>query len=551
MRGDWRIILLMAGFSLCYLAVALRMFVLATVEPAEPRLARDSGATLPVRGEIIDREGRLLAGNLPAWSLYAHPQSIKDPALAASELARIFPDLSEAELLRRLTNGSRFTWIKRPITPREKQAVHELGMPGLHFGSREMRVYPAGAAVAHVMGRVRPAREGVQYAELVGAGGVEGYFDERLRDPEQSGEPLRLSLDLNVQQVVRQALARGVANLTAKGGAAILMKVDSGEIIAMVSVPDFDPNGDPKPFQGDAGDNPRFNRAAQARYELGSVLKVLTAAIALETGAANSATLVETPPTLRYGRHSIRDLYRMPPMMSVEEIVVKSSNVGSAKLALAVGTPKFREHLGLFGMMEPTGIELAGLSELDTLVPSRWTDLSTITIAFGHGLAASPMHLAAAMATIANGGERIYPSLLAGGRGKGPRVVSKATAGEMVRILRQVVANGTATRADVPGYEVGGKTGTADKVRPTGGYYRDKVMSTFASVFPSSDPEYVLVVSLDEPEDRSGSTPARTAGRTAAPVAAEIIRRATAVMGMRPLPAPAPGDIAGISTDWE
>lgn len=551
MRGDWRIILLMAGFSLCYFAVAIRMFMLATVEPAEPQLARGSGGTLPVRGEIVDREGRLLAGNLPAWSLYAHPHSIKDPALAARELAQIFPDLPEAELLRRLTRGSRFVWIKRPITPREKQAVHELGMPGLYFGNREMRVYPAGAAVAHVMGRVRPAREGVHYAELVGAGGVEGYFDERLRDPEQSGQPLRLSLDLGAQQAMRQALSRGVTNLTAKGGAAILMKVRTGEIIAMVSLPDFDPNDDPKPFLGDPGDNPRFNRAAQARYELGSVLKVLTASIALETGAANLATLVETPPMLRYGRHSIRDLYRMPPAMSVEEIVVKSSNVGSAKLALAVGTPKFREHLGQFGMLEPTGIELAGVSELDTLVPSRWTDLSTVTIAFGHGLAASPLHLAAAMATIANGGVRVYPSLIAGGRGPGPRVLSEETASEMVRIMRQVVAKGTATRADVPGYEVGGKTGTADKVSPTGGYARNKVMSTFAAVFPSSNPEYALVVSLDEPEDRSGAVPARTAGRTAAPVAAEIIRRTMAVMGIRPLPTPSPGDIAGIGADWE
>ncbi|HET7410517.1 MAG TPA: penicillin-binding protein 2 [Paracoccaceae bacterium] len=551
MRGDWRIILLMAGFCVCYAAVAVRMGLMATIEPEEPQISRDGGPTLPIRGEIVDRDGKLLAGNLPAWSLYAHPQDIRDPGLAADELARIFPDMTRDELLRDLTSDSRFVWIKRPVTPREKQAVHELGLPGLHFGNREMRIYPAGAAMAHIVGGVRAGREGVRFAELVGAGGVEGYFDERLRDPELAGEPLRLSLDLAVQQVVREALTRGVDAMNAIGGAAILMKVGTGEVLAMVSVPDFDPNAPPQPFYGDAGQNPRFNRAAQARYELGSTFKVLTTAIALETGAVEPGTLIETPPTLRYGRHTIHDFHRMPPIMTVEEIVVESSNVGSAKLALMVGTPRFKAYLGKLGMLDPSGIELVGASDNDTLIPERWTDLSTITISFGHGLAASPMHLAAAFATVANGGVRVYPSLVAGGRESGPRVFSEQTSREMLRIMRQVVINGTASRADVPGYRVGGKTGTADKVRPNGGYYDKKVISTFAAVFPTTRPEFVLVVSLDEPTNMSAPVPARTAGWTAAPVTAEIIRRAVAVMGIRPLPAPVPGDIASLGASWE
>lgn len=550
LRGDWRLILLIACFGLCYAAVGLRMGVLAAVEPEEPQLARADQSGRPVRGEIVDRAGRLLAANLPAWSLYAHPQEIRDPVYAADALAGIFPELDRDELLRLLAGKRRFAWIKRPVTPREKQAVHDLGLPGLFFGSREMRVYPAGRAAAHVVGHVRAEREGVRFAELVGSGGIEGQFDARLRDPALAGEALRLSLDLTVQEVVRQELARGIARMTAKGGTAILMAARTGEVVAMVSLPDFDPNAAPAPFRGEPGQNPRFNRAAQGRYELGSTFKVLTAAMALDTGVADAATLIETPPSLRYGRHSIRDFHRMPAMMTVEDVVVESSNVGSARLALMVGTRRFKAYLAKLGLMDPSGLELVEAANNDTLKPRRWTDLSTITISFGHGLAASPMHLAAAYATIANGGVRILPSLLAGGRAQGERVFSEATAHEMLRIMREVVARGTATRADLAGYEIGGKTGTADKVRPDGGYYHDRNISTFAAVFPISRPEYVLVVSLDEPTDRSGRHPSRTAGRTAVPVAADIVRRAAPVLGRRPLPTPAPGDIASLDGNW-
>ncbi len=546
LRGDWRLILLMVCFTLCYGAVGLRMGVLAAVEPEEPQLGRADQSGRPVRGEIVDRDGRLLAANLPAWSLYAHPEEIRDPVYAADALAGIFPELDRDALLHLLTGKRRFVWVKRPITPREKQAVHELGLPGLFFGSREMRVYPAGPAAAHVVGGVRAEREGVHFAELVGAGGVEGQFDARLRDPARAAEPLRLSIDLAVQEVIRQELAAGIARMTAKGGTAILMNARTGETVAMVSLPDFDPNAAPAPFRGEPGQNPRFNRAAQGRYELGSTFKVLTAAMALDTGVATSTTLIETPPSLRYGRHSIRDFHRMPAMMPVEDVVVESSNVGSARLALMVGTPRFKEYLAKLGFMDPSGLELVEAVNNDTLEPPRWTDLSTITISFGHGLAASPVHLAAAYATIANGGVRVFPSLLVGGRAPGERVFSEQASREMLRIMRQVVVRGTARRADLAGYEIGGKTGTADKVRPNGGYYHDRNISTFAAVFPTSRPQYVLIVSLDEPTDRSGRYPARTAGRTAVPVAADIVRRAAPVLGLRPLPPPAPDDIASI-----
>ncbi|MEM7060812.1 MAG: penicillin-binding protein 2 [Pseudomonadota bacterium] len=533
-RGDWRVILLMGGFCLCYVAVGLRMGLLAATDPEEPKLAWSVTSDRPVRGEIIDRNGVLLAANLPAWSLYAHPREIKDPVAVADDLDRIFPQIDRDVLLKKLTGKQRFVWLKRPVTPREKQAVHDLGYPGLHFGNREIRIYPTGRTTAHIVGGVKAKREDVRFAELAGSGGIEKHFDERLRNPAEAHEPLQLSLDVSIQQAVRAELAMGMERLTAKGATAILMKVKTGEIVAMTSLPDFNPNERPELHRGDPAFNPRFNRAAQGRYELGSTFKVLTMAMALETEVAHSQTIIKTPPSLRYGRHRIGESHRMPPEMPLEDVVVKSSNVGSARVAMMVGTRRFKSYLKKLGFFDPSGLELSEAAKAKTLQPDYWTDLSTMTISFGHGLAASPIHLASAYATLANDGVRVYPSLLAGGRDNGKRVFSTQTSREMLRVMREVVIRGTAKRADVDGYELGGKTGTAEKVG-RGGYDKNRVVSTFASVFPTSSPEYVLVVSLDEPTDRSGPRPVRGAGRTAVPVAGDIVRRIAPILGMRPL----------------
>jgi cell division protein FtsI (penicillin-binding protein 3) len=403
--------------------------------------------------------------------------------------------------------------------------------------------------VAHIVGGVRAATEDVRYAELVGAGGVEGYFDERLRDPARVGEPLALSIDLGAQAALRDVLAAGVTQFNAKGAAGVMLHVETGEVVAMVSLPDFDPNGEPEPFAGAAELNPRFNRAAQGRYELGSTFKVLTAGIALDTGVVGPETMVETGSALSWGRHRIRDMHRMPPEMSVTDIVVRSSNVGSARLALRVGTPRLKDYLDRLGFFDPLPLELAEARRAAPLLPPKWTDLSTMTISFGHGLAASPVHLAAAYATLANGGRRVRPTLVKGGHAEpGEQVFSPETSRRMMSIVREVVQRGTGRRTDIPGYQIGGKTGTADKYRPEGGYYRDRVISTFVSVFPTSDPEYVLAISLDEPVDRSGKYISREASRTAVPVTAAAIGRLAPLMGMRPRPAATPAGPAAIAT---
>ncbi len=549
LREDWRLVLLMICFVAIYLTVALRMGLLAAAEPQEPQTARASQPALSARGEIVDRRGALMAANLPGWSLYAHPRAIKHPVAVAAALADIFPEIGKEELIEKLASKKRFVWIKRPLTPRQKQAVHDLGVPGLFFGSREMRIYPAGRTAAHVLGGVKPEREDVRFAEFAGAGGVESRFDEDLRNPARVTAPLELSLDLQAQEVMRSVLADGVRRFTAKGAAGVLMSVETGEIIAMASLPDFDPNRRPKHAPNgaaaDPGLDPRFNRAAQGRYELGSTFKVLTTAMALDLGLASPNTMLETPNRIVLGRRSIRDFHKMPERMSVEEIVVKSSNVGTVKLSMMIGTRRFREYLDALGMMSPSGLELAEAG-VAPLVPRDWTELSTATISFGHGLATTPVHLAAAYATLANEGRRVFPTLVKGGRPVGEAVFTPKTARAMLNIMREVVRRGTARRGDVPGYEVAGKTGTAEKVRPTGGYYNDKVMSTFAAVFPSSDPKYALVVSLDEPVDRSGRYPVRTAGRTAVPVAAEMIARVAPILGLRPVETPAGAPPAAI-----
>ncbi|HHI71262.1 MAG TPA: penicillin-binding protein 2, partial [Rhodobacteraceae bacterium] len=404
------------------------------------------------------------------------------------------------------------------------------------FGPREMRLYPNGRLAAHILGGATFGREGVNSAEVIGVAGVEKAFDEYLRDPAQDGKPLQLSIDLTVQAAIREVLFGGMKLMNAKGAAAVLMDVKTGELISMVSLPDFDPNTRPAVLtKGDASDSPLFNRAVQGVYELGSVFKVFTAAKALDLGIVNPSTMISTNGPLRWGKFRIRDFHNYGPRLSMTDVIVKSSNIGTANVAVKIGAARQREFLGSLGLLEPTPVELVEAHGAKPLLPKKWSELSTMTISYGHGLSTSPLHLAAAYSSVLNGGYRVKPTLLRqDGPRMGERVVSERTSKQLRSILRQVVQRGTASFGEVEGYAVGGKTGTADKPKPTGGYYKDKVVATFASVFPAHDPKYVLVVTLDEPVETSGPKPRRTAGWTSVPVAAEVIRRVAPLLGLRP-----------------
>ncbi|MBA4352083.1 MAG: cell division protein FtsI [Rhodobacter sp.] len=545
-RAEVRLVFLSLGFLAAFATVGARMGLLAATEPVEPRSASAGAQILATRADITDRNGRILATNMQTYALYAQPKDMVDPGRVSRELAKIFPEIDPVAMERRLTDGRTFLWIRRVMSPEQMQRVHEIGDPGLLFGPREMRLYPNGTLAAHVLGGASFGAEGVSSAEVIGTAGIEKALDARLRDPAQAGAPLELSIDLTLQAAVEEILATGKTMLNAKGAAAILMDVRTGEILSLASLPAFDPNDRPNPLvKGDPGDSPLFNRAVQGVYELGSTFKIFTVANAMNLGLVAPDTMVDADAPRRLGGHMISEFQgkNYGPLLSVENVIVKSSNVGTANLALMVGAERQAAFFQSLGFFDPTVIELVEAPGAKPIVPKRWPDITTITTSYGHGISASPMHLAVAYAAIANGGVRVTPTLLRGGVPQnGPRVMTQETAVASVDMMRKAVVAGTATLADVPGYQVAGKTGTAEKPNAQGGYDTDKVVNTFASMFPADDPKYVLVVTLDEPVETSGSEPRRTAGWTAVPVAGEIIRRAAPLLGLRPVVEPPPVD---------
>ncbi|MEO9864583.1 MAG: penicillin-binding protein 2 [Yoonia sp.] len=537
MRAEGRLLVLGAAFFVAFMTIGLRMGTLAGTVAEEPRAVANGNPIIGQRSDIVDRNGRIMATNLETFSLYAHPQDMVDPANAATQLATIFPEMDEKELLEDFTGSRKFLWVRRQLSPEQMQQVHDIGSPGLLFGPREMRLYPNGPVAAHILGGASYGREGVASAEVIGVAGVERQFDNFLRDPASEGAPLELSLDLTVQATTEEVLHGGMTLMNAKGAASVLMDVHTGEIIAMASLPDFDPNNRPQVLlTGDQSDSPLFNRAVQGVYELGSTFKIFAVAQAMELGLINANTMIDTKGPLTWGRFRIRDFHDYGAQLSATDVIVKSSNIGTARIALQLGGTRQRDFLGELGFLEATPVEMIEAPSGAPLLPRNWSEISTMTISYGHGISTSPLHLAAGYASLLNGGTKVEPTLLRQHHPQnGERIVSERVSRASRDMLRAVVERGTASFGEVLGYEVGGKTGTADKPRENGGgYYDDKVISTFASVFPADNPRYVLIVTLDEPSENSGDKPRRTAGWTAVPVAAEMIRRVAPLLGLRP-----------------
>ena len=536
-RAEGRLLVLGAFFFIAFGVIGARMGSFATSDPVEPRSATLGSVISAARADIVDRNGNLLATNFDTHALYSQPKHMIDPQRAADELVKVFPDLDHARLIKDFTGDRKFLWLKKKISPEQMQAVHEIGDPGLLFAPREMRLYPNGSLAAHVMGGASFGKEGVAAAEVIGVAGAEKYFDDYLRDPANGATPLQLSIDLTVQAASERILYGGMKLMNAKGATSVLMDVHTGEVISVVSLPDFDPNNRPRAAtSGDQSDSPLFNRSVQGVYELGSVFKIFTAVQAIDLGLVNSSTMIDTKGPMRVGGFNIGEFRNKNyGTLSVTDIIVKSSNRGTGRMALQIGVKRQKAFLDSMGFFDPTPFEIVEASGGQPLLPERWTDLSAVTISYGHGLSSSPMHLAAGYATIANGGRAVTPTLLKKtGPVYGPRVMSEGAAKAARMMLRKVVSQGTASFGEVEGYAVGGKTGTADKPNPSGGYYEKKVIATFVSMFPAHDPKYVLIVTLDEPVETSGDKPRRTAGWTAVPVAAEMIRRIAPLLGMRP-----------------
>ena len=547
-RAEGRLLVLGVFFFCAFAVVGARMGVMATTDPTEPRAAAPGSVISATRADIVDRNGNLLATNFETHALYAQPHHMIDPERAAKKLMKVFPDLDQERLVRDFTGKRKFLWIKKKISPEQMQAVHEIGEPGLLFAPRDMRLYPNGALAAHIMGGASFGKEGVHGAEVIGVAGAEKYFDDYLRDPANGNKPLELSLDMTVQAASERILYGGMKLMNAKGATSVLMDVRTGEVISAVSLPSFDPNDRPHAaISGDASDSPLFNRSVQGVYELGSVFKIFAAAQAIDLGLVTADTVIDSAGPMKVGGFRIGEFHNKNyGEQTVTGIIVNSSNRGSGRLALQIGAERQQAFLKSLGFFEPTPFEIVEASGGKPLLPKRWEELSSVTISYGHGLSSSPMHLAAGYATIANGGRKIVPTLLKqSGPKLGDRVMSERAAADARMMLRAVVTEGTASFGEVPGYQVGGKTGTADKPGPRGGYLEDKVINTFASMFPAHDPKYVLIVTLDEPVETSGEKPRRTAGWTAVPVAAEMIRRIAPLLGLRPTVEP--GSVADIT----
>lgn len=527
-RARGRLVMAAAVMFAGFAAVAIRLFDVAVLTPAsEPpaqQAERAHGSAPAVRAGIRDRNGMLVASSLRTASLYAHPDRVLDPREAARKLAAVLEDREERELYAALTSKRSFVWLERNLTPRQQNAVHRLGLPGLDFQRSEQRVYPHGSLMVHALGFTGVDNDGLA--------GLEKRFDRALG---VGGAPLVTSLDVRVQDIARSELAAQIAKFNAIGGGALVLDVETGELLSLVSLPDFDPHA-----AGAAGDAQRFNRMVLGVYELGSVFKIFNHALALDSGVVTMSSGYDASHSLRVARFTISDYHGKGRWLSVPEIFMFSSNIASAKMAADIGGPAQRAFLESLGLLQPVAIELPEVSR--PMAPSPWRDINTMTIGFGHGVAVSPLHLASAVSAVVNGGVLRQPTLMKREPGvpvPGARVLSAATSDQMRRLLRLVVAHGTGANADAPGYVVGGKTGTAEK-QVGGRYARNALISSFVGVFPMTQPRYVVLVMLDEPKGNKQSFGYATGGWTAAPAVGRIIARMAPLLGMAPIDEDAP-----------
>ena len=525
--GRTRLLITSALFAAAFAVVAIRLVDVTLLgERKVSHLAEGSGTTIhkTSRADIVDRNGILLATSLKTASLFANPRVIPNAGEAAARLVNVLPALDEEKTRSRLGDGHSFVWIRRHLTPRQHYDVNRLGIPGLEFQSEERRVYPAGKLVSHVLGHTNIDSKGQM--------GIERKFDGELTNRQT---PLQLSLDTRIQHTLRRELLRSMVEFSAVGAAGIVMDVNNGEILGLVSLPDFDPN------QLDSVNaEARFNRVTQGVYEMGSTFKIFTTAMALDLGKVTMRGGYDATDPIRISRYVIRDFHAKKRWLSVPEIFMYSSNVGAAKMAMHVGPTGQRVFLKNLGLLEPSPVELAEIGA--PLVPARWRDINAMTISFGHGIAVSPIQLTASVAAMVNGGILYNPTIIKRTAGQplvGKRVIRAKTSDKIRRLMRLVVAHGTGRNARAEGYLVGGKTGTAEKV--VGRRYKAKaLMSSFVGAFPMNAPRCVVFAMLDEPSGTKETRGYATGGWVAAPIVSRVISRIGPMLGMRPVDEEAP-----------
>lgn len=538
-KSEPRVGLVILGFSGLFLAIVGRLVMLGAFPSDQVGLRRaTSNAISAARPDILDRNGIQLATDIRTVSVFAEPRNILDKDEATELLTAVLPDLNAKELRDKLGTKKGFVWIKREITPRQQAEVHRLGIPGVGFVPENKRVYPNGNVAAHVLGFAN--------VDNIGIAGIEKYIDSQgLQDLNGAGfavqasdlKPVQLSIDMRVQHLLRDELVKGIEKYRAIAAAGAVMDVNTGEMIALVSLPDFDP-GNPV----DALEKDRINRMNVGVYEMGSTFKALTIAMALDSGKANINSSYSTAGgMMRFGRQVIKEYHGTGRTLTVPEVFLHSSNMGSIKMALSVGVEGHKAFLKKMMQLDRMTTELP--ESASPIVPQRWGEINTATIAFGHGLAVAPIQALAAVGALVNGGYLIKPTFLKRSEEEAKkdaiRVIKPETSEAMRFIMRINGEKGSARFADIPGYFVGGKTGTAEKVI-NGRYAKNKNFTTFTAIAPSDKPRYVFLAIYDEPKGYAESGGYSTAAWNAGKTTGKVIERAAPILGMAPRFEPPP-----------
>ncbi|MFA7587270.1 MAG: penicillin-binding protein 2 [Novosphingobium sp.] len=528
LTAKWRVFFVLAAFTLVAVCALLRIVWLGFVQPA-PNSRSMADALLPPRGEIVDRNGVPLARAFPAYALWYNPEAmgggtplVKPPREVAAALVRIFPDMNVDDIATRLATGKP-GYLRRRVLPEDANRVHDLGEPALEFPRENERYYPQGSMAAHVLGFVG--------ADGKGRVGMEEVFNEALTDPARRAAPAVLSIDARVQGALEDELGRGMRLSAAKGAAGIVLDVDTGEVMALASLPAFNPN-----LIDRASSSYIFNRVTNQVYELGSTFKPLSVAAAIDAGTVtNLGRRYQASRPIAIGGFQIRDSHALGASLNVPESLIHSSNIVTAQIADELGGARLKATMQALGMNERPYIELPAKG-FPLWPRGEWSRITTMTVSYGHGIAVTPLHLASAYAAMVNGGiwrpatlHKLAPQDVPAGR----RVFKASTSARMRQLMRLIVSDGTGRKADAEGFRIGGKTGSAEKPG-AGGYRRSSLVATFAAAFPMDHPRYVVIAMLDEPQGTQATSFQRTAAWNAAPIVARVVPRVGPLLGVMP-----------------
>ena len=512
-----RLLFVFLGAIIIFSGLAYRVVELSLQDLA-PRAYQSAHKNNVERGRILDRNGYALATSLNAYSLYVDPAEVMDPYETTVKLSDILPDISEEQIFEKVTRDNRYVELSWRVSPAVYQKTLQLGVVGVHAKKRTTRVYPQKEEAAHIVGYVNKDNKGIS--------GIENSMNDKL----SQGEDVYLSIDIAVQAMLRNEIEKQIAQFDAIGGAGVVIDVNTGEILALASLPQYDANQYAK-----ADDDARFNRATLGLYELGSTFKIINTAIALDSSVFKATDIVDIETPIKIGRYSINDYHPRPGPLNIAEVMIVSSNKGSARIAEAFGVRTQKKYLNNLGLTSRLDLELPEVAT--PIVPNPWRRPSLISISFGHGISVTLTHLAAAIATTVGDGNRVLPSLIKGGKHKDfdEKIFQKNTTQTIRAIMYRVVNHkqGTGRFARSKGYAVGGKTGTAEKVK-RGGYDTKLNIASFVAAFPAHAPRYVVAIMVDEPKGQGFSYGYATGGWVAAPAVGNFIARAAPVLGVAP-----------------